>query len=293
MTQDTARISFEDPTTLAIHPLCRDLPMLDKESPEWAALVNDIRDRGIDVPIIVDAQNRVVDGRHRLAAAKALKLKSVPLVSSGDERAEDVIIAGIFHRRHLSKSAQIYLAYPLIQSSLKESKDSRSTHIKPTAAGCVPSNKTADALAARYGVGRNLVFEAAKVHKLFEESDRKRDAYLQSVGPDQAAEAPANLRAEWEERIMSGDIALGACVAGIAGAAKTKGKKRMAIDRPRLFASAWKSVQAQGHHWDKLTEEERDEARQVLIGAVAALPPDIRRILAKAIATAEKDQETE
>ena len=293
MTQESQpKIIFEDPLNLTYHPLCKDIPMLEADSPEWIALVEDIRARGIDVPIMVDDQNRVIDGRHRLKAARQLKLISVPIlpgVLSEHSGAAEVILAAIFHRRNLTKGAQAYLAYPLFRSLLANATDARLRNLKLPAGDKDPNNKTADALAEKYGVGRHLVFDAARAHKLFNQAAEAREDFLKTCSPDLAAKAPADLRAEWEPKILAGEVGLGACVAGIAGKEATKGKKKVVENRAILFADSWKSLAIRAQHWPKFSEEERSDVIVRIRTAIAQVPAEVRQAISKAIKESEKE----
>lgn len=87
-------------------PFADTLPALTEM--EYAALVEDVRGRGVLVPIVIDENSDVIDGQHRLRAAAAvgLSIKDIPfdirIGLSDDEKlelGEDLNL----HRRHLSK----------------------------------------------------------------------------------------------------------------------------------------------------------------------------------------------
>lgn len=79
------------------------LPIIDQA--EFEELVEDVRQRGILVPIVIDEFGNVVDGGHRLKAARLLGLTSVPtIVASGLTEEGKWAVANDLnvHRRQLS-----------------------------------------------------------------------------------------------------------------------------------------------------------------------------------------------
>ena len=52
-------------------------------------LVKSIKEFGIIMPLVVDAENNLIDGHRRLASAKQLKLEKVPVVQIGGNLAKD------------------------------------------------------------------------------------------------------------------------------------------------------------------------------------------------------------
>jgi hypothetical protein len=88
---------------IRIDPTWRLLPDLDER--EYAALVEDVRRRGVQVPLEVDAESgAVLDGHHRLRAAAACGQAVVPIrlrrFPSDDERVRHVLALNVL-RRHL------------------------------------------------------------------------------------------------------------------------------------------------------------------------------------------------
>jgi hypothetical protein len=80
------------------------LPPLSPD--ERAALAEDIRQRGVLVAVVVDEENNVLDGHHRLEIAAELGLPDIPVkvvagLTAGQKRAlaEDLNL----HRRHLGR----------------------------------------------------------------------------------------------------------------------------------------------------------------------------------------------
>lgn len=75
----------------------------DMRPDEWAAFVADVRERGIVEPLVV-CDTTVLDGRHRLRAAKETGLESVPvrMVQLDAAEARSFVIKAAVLRRHLT-----------------------------------------------------------------------------------------------------------------------------------------------------------------------------------------------
>src|SRR5690348_2656123 len=104
---------------LTIHPEARELPELADDDPQFIALMDDIRDFGIQTPLDIDKHNQVVDGRHRLRGARKLNLKEVPVIVHEEAEVIAIILRSLLLRRHYTKSALAYTAYPMFESLYK------------------------------------------------------------------------------------------------------------------------------------------------------------------------------
>ena len=94
----------------------------------------DIEERGIDEALIVDEKNRVMSGRVRLRIALDLRLPEVVITRRSSAEAASLIVQSLLQRRHYSKSALAYLAFPLFESMLVESRHRRVENLKQGAA---------------------------------------------------------------------------------------------------------------------------------------------------------------
>jgi hypothetical protein len=81
------------------HPIAELFPMLDDD--EIAALAHDIKANGLRLPIVLDADGRILDGRNRLAACTKAKVAPVFVTYDGDAPELFVISANV-HRRHMT-----------------------------------------------------------------------------------------------------------------------------------------------------------------------------------------------
>lgn len=89
--------------THAPHPLADRFPMLPDE--ELARLVDDIRENGLRVPITLNIDGLILDGRNRYAACLAADVEPVFEVYEGDDEAAFVLSVNVT-RRHLTTGQQ-------------------------------------------------------------------------------------------------------------------------------------------------------------------------------------------
>ena len=98
------KIVDRNPATLTPHPLSDEVfgPLPDDE---MADLVEDVCRRGIQDPLKVDGQMRVLCGSQRLRACITLAMKTVPtilLTFDSEQDLEEHLIRDNLHRRHLT-----------------------------------------------------------------------------------------------------------------------------------------------------------------------------------------------
>jgi N6-adenosine-specific RNA methylase IME4/ParB-like chromosome segregation protein Spo0J len=144
-----------------------ELPPLDRRV--CAALSEDIARRGIVEPLEITADGVVLNGRERLAAAKHLGLKEIPVrVISPDDEVEHIILAAL-QRRHLSASQRAALALELDRyRELQHAAGLRQRqNLAQNAEGetLPPQGKTRDHVAAWAGVSARTVQDAATVQR--------------------------------------------------------------------------------------------------------------------------------
>jgi len=143
------------------------LPPLDQRT--QTALREDIRKRGIVEPLEITPNGTVLNGRERLAAAKHLGLKEIPVrVISPDDEVEHIILAAL-QRRHLSASQRAALALELDRyRELQQTAQIRQRqNLAQNAEGetLPPQGKTRDHVAAWAGVSARTVQDAATVQR--------------------------------------------------------------------------------------------------------------------------------
>lgn len=83
-----------------------DLPPIETDL--YDRLREDIRSRGVQIPILVDSSTgEVVDGKQRMKVAEELGIKDIPTLYVGrltPEEREDLRLAVNLYRRHLTRA---------------------------------------------------------------------------------------------------------------------------------------------------------------------------------------------
>jgi hypothetical protein len=99
-------------SSLTIHPAAAAFPLMPAAA--RAALVDSVRANGVQVPVaILAGTNEVIDGRHRVEAARAVGIESVPVVEvSGD--AQNIALALNIDRRVTTPSQRAALAVTMM-----------------------------------------------------------------------------------------------------------------------------------------------------------------------------------
>ncbi len=265
-------ITYRDPSELKLHPALKVLPELPNDHPDFIAIVDDIRDRGIDYPVII-LNDQIVDGRHRWRAATRLQLKELPTRDCKENEVAGIIVNSLLQRRHFTKGALAYMAFPLMEDAWKEAQARQQAALKAGSSLSVLRGKTVEDMAENLGFSRTLFFQARDVHQAFEKKPK--------------------LREEFEADILTGDIGLGAVKAGIAGQESTKGKPKVKEDQLELFTGAFDTLHKRFRYWNKFDDGEKDEVRKSLRKAVADMPADLRAEFKKAIAAIDKAEKEE
>jgi hypothetical protein len=267
-------IKSHSPDFIQWHSLIRTMPRWADESPEMAALVADIQERGIDQPLIVCRTDDgaevpgdffLLDGRHRHRAAILAGLTQVPIIERDESEALGIVLGSITQRRHFSKGALAYLCYPVIEAAAVPKEN----YLKKGPKSIQSTTGNVEELCARSGFSRDLYFQARKVHEAF------------ARRPD--------LREEYEPRILSGEMGLGACVAGLAGKESTEGAKRQ--DRPpeQLLFDGFAAISVRFRAWDKLEGSTRRAVADRAVETILALPDEVQDSLLRALRAARKD----
>lgn len=273
------QITKRDPSDLTVHPALRLVPdAWGKEDPAFIALVEDVRARGFDQALQVDEEDRVIDGRGRLKAAKQLQIEEVPVRVRKQEEVFGIIVGSLVQRRHYTKGQLAYVTYPLMQHAFEESSRRRLENLKQharTQAGLSPlAPKTVDEMAEQIGIGRATFFQAKAVHEAFARDTGKYE--FEVDGETRLL----TLKEYFEGRILDREepAGLGAVLAGIAGMKATKGKAKPQPKQMELFEAAFDAVKIR---WERIRE--RPEAESVLVSQVEGWPVDLCEKMGAAI----------
>lgn len=174
------------------HPFADRFPMLSED--ELDRLATDIAENGLNSPIVLDGEGRILDGRNRWAACERAGVTPETVPFDGDDEAAFVLSVNVT-RRHMTTGQQA-MSTALVLSdagkrnngkwaygSISNVEDSpRSTWIKHMSiAGFVLDH--ADDLASAVVAGE-IALDAA-----FREAEKRRDAERQNLAEQERIEA--------------------------------------------------------------------------------------------------------
>ncbi|MEI7733213.1 MAG: ParB N-terminal domain-containing protein [Verrucomicrobiota bacterium] len=170
-------IEYRDPNDLRPHPKIKDLPRWIKDSTEFNALVEDIRDHGVQQPAVITADGLVMDGETRRLACKQLQV-DIPCVVRPEADLINICIASETLRRHLTKSQLAFKYYPLIREVFieRELHDATARTVRkfvPRDFSAVRElSKQVSEFALRLGISVRLLEQAHELHQLFDAEPR-------------------------------------------------------------------------------------------------------------------------
>lgn len=222
---------------------------------------------------MVVGKDLIIDGRHRWRSAKRLQIAEVPTVQRTEAETHGIILNSLLQRRHFTKSAMAYLTFPLMADAYAEAQQRKLDCLKKgsRSAGSALRANSIEELADLVGVGRRLFFQAKELHEKFSEDPE--------------------LRSQFEQDILSGEVGLGATIAGIAGQKATKSKSKPKEDQLELFDDGLVTIEKRFRYWEKFNPDQRDHAAKAIRRAVAKMPEELRREFARAIRAADKDDQ--
>lgn len=147
------------------HPYAKLFPMLPED--ELNKLADDIRDNGLQHPIIVDADDRIIDGRNRFRACDMAGVQPrFDARDLNDKEALSLVVSENLRRRHLNESQRADIAAKM--ATLKpggqrgnKNADKNEAANRPIRSDPVVSQQEAAAL---MNVSERSVRRAAKVH---------------------------------------------------------------------------------------------------------------------------------
>ena len=272
---------LKDPAELSIHPLAKLMPEWPKDDPRFAALVEDVRERGIDHPLLIDREGRVVNGKMIFRAAKQLQLDHVPCKLVADDQIPATLINSLVQRKHFTKSALAYLTYPLMKPAFEAARQKKLEMLKKgnvSPSSAQPTTGTVEEFATNVGIERSLFFDAKRVHELF-----AKDAEFKAQMEPRILQEPVG--GEHEKHRPMG---LGAVIAGWAGRNSTLDQDRADRGQMDLFGRGLQSWALRCNYLADFTSAQKTEAREKMVEAVSQLLPEVREELKAAFKAAEK-----
>lgn len=263
---------MRDPGLLRPHPLTAALPRWRKDDCRFAGFVEDVRARGIRVPIEITPDNQVMDGELRRMASLALDLAEVPCIKRPATEAATIVLASLLQRRHLTKGQRAYLAVPLLEPAFDEARANRLEKLKK--GQCFPVVHSVhygslDKLADGLGLCRRTLVQARDVHRHFANGEK----FIWHKGGKQLT-----LKDYFEPLILDDDepAGLGAVLAGIAAKLSGNILDQRASTKYELFREGLSHLRVRFGYWDQFDSKQRAELRPELRELAAKAPADLR-----------------
>ena len=264
-TTPASPIVLRQPAELPDHPLLAHIPVWAPTEPEFQNLKASIIARGVDYPVKLDSQGRVVDGRNRRNACRAAGLP-VPTQTIPDDQVVALSLDSLGARRHVSKGAMAYLLGPLLQPAVEEARARQAAARFGADSGSPlsgrPAAVTVESLAAGYGFGRTLLFQALELHEKFK--------------------GKPELRTQFEEKVVNGEYGLGAALQAIAGKLATEDKPRVVAPPEKLLSRVVTDLRNRFGAWKEMPEAKRHEVTAEFVAAASEWPADLAIAQAKA-----------
>lgn len=227
---------------LSTHPIADRVPMVSPDHPEAVALRASIYEDGILTPLHCDAKGRVFEGRHRLREGRAVGLTEFPCIVCADDSAATQAMDTALARRNLNQGQRAIIIAQLFASTAEERHARRLENLKK---GRNPQESPKE----NQSVTRD---EIARTHEI-------SDAYMK--GADRILALPNDAkRDKLIQRIMNGELQLGAAVAGLAGGDATAGAPKKAHNYFKLLGNGFASLKRFGKGFSKLTNPRESAA---------------------------------
>lgn len=251
------------------HPYADRFPMLPED--ELQRLADDIAENGLQNPIVLDGQGRILDGRNREAACQRINVVPDVVVYDGDDPAGFVLSQNVA-RRHLTTGQQaMSTALVLVDAGLrKNGRWSRDSGISASGSIAGWSQRMAEAgtvLDFAPDLAEAVVTGDLDLKTVFAQAEDRRDAERQRLAEEERLAAEeADARAFVEER----DPALAARVDG--DDLQTYAEAKAIWDqRHREEAKRIKAEKAEQERAAKAERDNAIQAAQTLHGCLVRL----------------------
>ena len=119
-----------DPQNLTHHPLIKNAPMLAEDHPDCKAIAESLSQDGFTQPVVINERDEIMDGRHRVRAAIAMGMTSVPVIVRPDSDAAGVIVHSLVARRHHSKWQIAYFLADMYHVKTDDGIKARSQNLR-------------------------------------------------------------------------------------------------------------------------------------------------------------------
>jgi len=116
---------MKNDSTKKFHELADVFPLMTGD--EFKQLVADIKESGQYEPILVDENDKIIDGRNRYRACSEAGIEPKIEKWSGEGSIIDFIVSKNMHRRHLSKGQRAAIAAELLPEYEEEARQRQGT----------------------------------------------------------------------------------------------------------------------------------------------------------------------
>ena len=151
-------------TSLTLHPLMDLIPAMQQE--EWSDFFKDVQERDIVTPLDATRDNVVLDGRHRLKAAKELGLAYVPVRYVDTSSPVAYMIKAATLRRQLSSSQRAMIAVealPELEAEAKKRQGARNDLTSVKIFTDVEPERSSARAAEMFGTNAQYVSDAKRI----------------------------------------------------------------------------------------------------------------------------------
>ncbi len=286
----TDTMETRETSALEPHPVLKDIPALAKDHPDVKAAARTLRRTGLQRPLQIDEQNRLLDEDSRMhwLAAKAANLREVPVVVLAGALAPFIALTSLVHRRHFSKSAIAYMAVPMLEPAFKAAQQWQAKCLQIPNVSRSPLSGLPDEdgptsvaeFAEELGICRSLLFAAKDLRAEFER-DQKRYEFEN----DEGQSVEMTLKQRFEPRILAqlaGDehehkrpMGLGGVKKAIGSVRSTKGELRGDRGQLTLFTEFFDKGVHRFRYFDDLDATQQEAAVTSINRWVEAMPDTV------------------
>lgn len=243
---------------LTDHPLLAHIPVLAPDSLEFASLRESLRADGQLYEILIDSGNRVVDGRNRRNALRAINQPvRCRVVADGD--IGTIIFRTLMQRRHFGKGARAFLAVPLVGPLIDAAKERQRNSLKKGVFPVTDSIGHGPSLlqiALDVGVSLDVLDQARRLHELL-------------------AKATPEVATDVTDRVLSGELGLGYACTSLLNHEHNTARAAKLGKRQRHEVYFEQYLPRLDHHWRQASEAQQIAIREKLRGSLAHWPEDL------------------
>jgi hypothetical protein len=266
------KLEYVNPQQIEVHPILKGFPALTGE--QFSALLTSIAQNGVLEPITCVRDGSgillVVDGRHRLAAAREAELKTIPAYIREDTyNLAEFVLEKAITGRQLTKTAICFLLlekHPNLASDREDRKGGRPVNRPSKTVDLINSYRP---LAEKYHVPFEYFSRILGVQELCRSKSKDWDRVRHMVFADEVcANRLASALGGWQA-----EHPLGKPVGDDAVAQEVKRKGAINVEDGLIRSIMF--LRNQGKHWHRLPEKIKIKAHDMWHDTIVNLPDDI------------------